>query len=79
MIIEKTLTGIEGAMGPKMSVLSRWQAGHDIMRVLTILKRVNQTLSKNYVHGEKTMTTEMHTLLMEMLESIKKFENDEIS
>lgn len=79
VIIEKTLTGIEGAMGPKMSVLSRWQAGHDMMRVLTILKRVNQTLSKNYVHGEKTMTTEMHTLLMEMLESIKKFENDEIS
>lgn len=79
VIIDKTLDGIAGAMGTKMSVRSHWQAGHDMMRTLTILKRVNKTITDNYIHGDAEMTPEMHTLLEEMLQSIDKFENDEIT
>ncbi|MDD5952048.1 MAG: FUSC family protein [Oscillospiraceae bacterium] len=79
IVIAKTITGIESAMGTKMSVLSHWQAGHDMMRTLTILKRVNKTITDNYIDADKAMTEEMRRLLEEMLQSIEKFENDEIS
>ncbi|MDD5952046.1 MAG: FUSC family protein [Oscillospiraceae bacterium] len=79
VIIEKTVSGIESAMGTKMSVLSHWQAGHDMMRTLTILKRINKTVTDNYIQGGKTMTDDMYHLLDNMLQSIQKFENDEIS
>lgn len=78
-VIEKTITGISGAMGPKLSVRSNWQAGHDIMRTLTILKRINHTLTKYYIEGNAKMTEEVYLLLEDMLQSIDKFENDEIT
>ncbi len=79
VVIDKTLGGIAGAMGTKMSVLSHWQAGHDMMRALTILRRINKTITDNYVNGEAKMTPEMYQLLEEMLQSIDKFENDAIT
>ena len=79
VIIDKTLSGIIGAMGTKMSVLSHWQAGHDMMRTLTILKRVNKTITDNFIHGDAVMTRELYDLLEEMLQSIDKFENDQIT
>lgn len=79
IIIDKTILGIAGAMGGKMSVKSHWQAGHDMMRTLTILRRINKTITDNYIHGDAEMTAEMYQLLEEMLQSIDKFENDQIS
>jgi hypothetical protein len=79
VIIDKTLGGIIGAMGTKMSVLSHWQAGHDMMRTLTILKRVNKTITDTYIHGGEEMTDEMYQLLQNMLQSIDQFENDQIT
>lgn len=79
VIIDKTLGGVEGAIGPKMSVLTNWQHGHDMIRTITILKRINNTITESYIKGGKDLTPDMYRLLEEMLESISKFEKDQIS
>ncbi len=79
VIIEKTLGGVEGAMGPKMAELSHWQHGHDMMRTITILKRVNNTITDNFIKGGKKMSDDVYRLLEEMLEAINKFEKDQLS
>lgn len=79
VIIEKTLGGVEGAMGPKMAELSHWQQGHDMMRTITILKRVNNTITDNYIKDGKKMSEDVYRLLEEMLEAINKFEKDQVS
>ena len=78
-VIEKTFSGIEGAMGTKMSIRTKWQAGHDMIRTITILKRINRTITKSYLKTGEAMPKDVYEMLEGMLESIDQFENDRIT
>lgn len=79
VIIDKTLTGIESAYSTKMSINSEWKAGHDAIRTITILKRINNTLSDNYITGNEKMTSDLHSLITDVLDSINSYEQNKIS
>lgn len=78
-IIDKTLSGIEAAYSTKMSIDSEWKPGHDTIRTITILKRINNTLSDNYVTGDEVMSADLHSLIIEVLDSIDCYEQNKIS
>ncbi|GAB6160753.1 FUSC family protein [Howardella ureilytica] len=77
--IDDSLTVIEQAIGEKLSISYRWQRGHDMVRTVTILKRINNTLMDNYINEGKKMSQGMHNLINEMLDSIDDFEDDKVS
>ena len=77
--IDDSLTQIEQAIGEKLSISYSWQRGHDMVRMVTILKRINNTLVDNYVTEGKKMSQGMHNLIIEMLDSIDDFEEDKVS
>ena len=77
--IDDSLTQIEQAIGEKLSISHSWQRGHDMVRMVTILKRINNTLVDNYVTEGKKMSQGMHNLIIEMLDSIDDFEEDKVS
>ena len=79
VIIDKTLTGIESAYSTKMSINSEWKPGHDAIRTITILKRINNTLSDNYITGNEKMTSDLHSLITDVLDSINSYEQNKIS
>ena len=77
--IEAALSGIEGAVGPKMSIRYNWQSGHDMIRTVTILRRITKTLSENYIETGEQLPENIYKMLIDMLQSIDRFEKDEIS
>lgn len=77
--IRDSLLNITREMGPTLARLSKWQAGHDVMRTVHILQRINTTLTASYVDGSEQMTRELHNLLKDMFEAIDRFESDQIT
>lgn len=77
--IEAALLEIIRAMGPKLARLTRWQSGHDVMRTVHILRRINTTITASYINGSEVMSRELYNLLEDMFKAIDQFENDAIS
>ena len=78
--IDAALSAIESTMGTKMSIRYKWQSGHDTIRTVTILKRINNTLSKSYIECGESMTNDIHYSLYKMLDSIDRFaKNDGVN
>ena len=77
--IEKALLEITRVMGPKLARLTRWQSGHDVMRTVHILRRINTTVTASYINGDEVMTRELYNLLEDMFRAIDQFEKDAIT
>lgn len=77
--IEQTILQITKAVGPKLAILSNWQAGHDIIRTLHILRRINKAITENYITGSEVMSQDVYNALKGMLKAIDRFENDTIT
>lgn len=77
--IEQNLLAIMRTIGPKLARLTRWQAGHDVMRTTHILRRINIAITETYIEGNVVLTREFYHLFEDLFRAIDQFEKDEIS
>ena len=76
--IDSDLTAITRTIGPKLAQLTRWQANHNIMWTVQVLRRINNTITARFIRGEEQMSRELYQSLEALFDAIDRFENDQI-